>query len=179
MRRQHHVGLTVSDLERSIDFYCGTLGLELASEPSPVFDDPALGTGVGIDGAVLRCVLLKLGDGLLELIQYLQPPSPIVAPLPQNALGAQHVAFVVDDAAAEKTRLEREGVEFLSDVNVVDDGTLAGWRWVYFNDPDGNALELVEVAYTRAQERREAIDSYWRERGTPVGQQSTGADNDG
>ena len=30
---------------------------------------------------------------------------------------------------------------------MVDDGPLAGWRWVYFGDPDGLALELVQVAY--------------------------------
>lgn len=179
MRGQHHVGLTVSDLERAIDFYCGTLGLELASEPSPIFDQPTLGVGVGVNGAALRCVLLELGDGFLELIQYLRPPSPVSAPLPQNALGAQHVAFMVDDAQAEKERLEKAGVTFLSDVNVVDEGTLAGWRWVYFNDPDGNALELVEVAYTRQEERRRAIADYWHSRdsaaaGAPTGGQDNG-----
>ena len=25
---------------------------------------------------------------------------------------------------------------------------LAGWRWIYFHDPDGITIELVEVAYT-------------------------------
>ena len=65
------------------------------------------------------------------------------APLPQNALGAQHVGFLVEDAAATKAELEAKGVRFFSDVNVVDEGVLAGWRWVYFSDPEGNALELV------------------------------------
>ena len=43
MRALHHVGITVSDLERGIDFYHGVLGLAFRNEPSPVFDDPALG----------------------------------------------------------------------------------------------------------------------------------------
>jgi catechol 2,3-dioxygenase-like lactoylglutathione lyase family enzyme len=160
VKGQHHVGITVSDLDRSIAFYTGVLGLELASEPTPVFDDPGLGPAVGVPGAALRCVLLKLGDGLLELLEYVRPESPIAAPLPQNALGAQHVGFLVDDVAARKAELEAAGVTFLSEINAVDEGVLAGWRWVYFTDPDGNALELVEVAYTRPQEREAGIADY-------------------
>ena len=56
--------------------------------------------------------------------------------------------------------LEAKGVSFYSDVNVVDEGVLAGWRWVYFADPDGYPLELVQVAYYNADERREGIAAY-------------------
>ncbi|HLI58695.1 MAG TPA: VOC family protein [Solirubrobacteraceae bacterium] len=160
MNGQHHVGITVSDIDRALDFYHGILGLELASEPSELFAQESLGPAVGVPGAALRCVLLRLGDGLLELLQYARPASPVDAPLPQNALGAQHVAFAVDDAKARKRELETRGVRFLSDVNVIDEGPLAGWRWVYFTDLDGNALELVEVAYERPRERRAGIEAY-------------------
>lgn len=160
MKGLHHVGITVADLEQAIDFYHGILGLELRSEPSPVFDSPALGPAVGVPGAALRQVNLALGDTTLELLEYLRPESPIDAPLPQNALGAQHVAFHVDDIAAKVAELKAKGVTFLSDVNVVDEGVLAGWRWVYFTDPEGNILELVEVAYTTDDERRVAVQEY-------------------
>ncbi|MBV9607298.1 MAG: VOC family protein [Solirubrobacterales bacterium] len=160
MKAMHHVGITVSDLERGIDFYHGVLGLGFAAEPSPVFDDPALGPAVGVPGAALRQVSLALADGILELLEYTRPASPIDAPLAQNALGAQHVAFLVDDIGAVKTELEAKGVRFYSDVNAVDEGVLAGWRWVYFSDPDGNALELVEIAYTRPEERAVGIRTY-------------------
>ena len=49
---------------------------------------------------------------------------------------------------------------FFSRVNVVDEGVLAGWRWVYFADPDGYPLELVEVAYVNREERSEGIAAY-------------------
>ena len=49
---------------------------------------------------------------------------------------------------------------FFSPVNVVDEGVLAGWRWVYFADPDGYPLELVEVAYVQPEERSEGIAAY-------------------
>jgi catechol 2,3-dioxygenase-like lactoylglutathione lyase family enzyme len=105
-------------------------------------------------------VSLRLGETTLELLEYRSPPSETEAPLPSNSLGASHVAFLVDDIEAAKTQLESKGVEFFSSVNVVDDGVLAGWRWVYFSDPDGYPLELVEVAYTNAEERRAGIAAY-------------------
>jgi catechol 2,3-dioxygenase-like lactoylglutathione lyase family enzyme len=160
----HHVGVTVADLDEAIDFYRDVLGLEIVSEPSPVFDAPELGPAVGVPGAALRQVCLAAGSAIVELLEYSSPRSPVDAPLPQNALGAQHVAFHVDDIEATKRELAAKGVTFLSEVNVVDDGVLAGWRWVYFADPDGNALELVEVAYTRPEQRAEGIRAYLGQR---------------
>jgi len=164
MKALHHVGITVADLDRALDFYHGVLGLELRSEPSPVFDDPGLGPAVGVPGAALRQVNLALGDTTLELLEYTSPPSPVDAPLPQNALGAQHVAFHVDDIRATVRELTARGVAFFSDVNVVDEGVLAGWRWIYFADPEGNALELVEIAYEHPEERRAAAREYLEQR---------------
>ena len=70
----------------------------------------------------------------------------------------------VDDIAAKKAELEGKGVTFYSDVNVVDEGPLAGWRWCYFSDPDGLALELVEIAYYLKEEREAAAQDYLRTR---------------
>jgi hypothetical protein len=66
----------------------------------------------------------------------------------------------VDDIEAKKAELEAKGIAFYSEVNAVDEGVLAGWRWVYFEDPDGYPLELVEVAYYNEDERREGIAAY-------------------
>jgi hypothetical protein len=79
-------------------------------------------------------------------------------------MGAAHVCFLVDDVRAKKAELEAKGVQFYTDVNVVDEGPLAGWRWVYFSDPDGLALELVEIAYYLKEERDAAAAAYLRER---------------
>jgi catechol 2,3-dioxygenase-like lactoylglutathione lyase family enzyme len=156
----HHTGIIVSNLERSIDFYHGILGLEFANEPSPVFDDPELGPKVGVPGAALRQVTLKAGDDQVELLEYTAPPSPIDEPVAQNALGAHHVGFRVDDIEAKVRELQLKGVEFLGEVTAVDEGVLAGWRWAYLRDPDGITLELVEVAYTRDADRRAGIAAY-------------------
>ena len=160
MKGLHHVGITVKDLDASIRFYHDVLGLEFSNEPSPWFDGEELGRGVGVPGAALRQVSLLLGDTTLELLEYKSPPSKTSAPLDSNCLGASHVAFVVDDIETKKAELEEKGISFYSDVNVVDEGVLAGWRWVYFEDPDGYPLELVEVAYYDADERRAGIAEY-------------------
>ena len=160
MKGLHHVGITVKDLDASIRFYHDLLGLEFSNEPSPWFDAPDLGPAVGVPGAALRQVSLRLGETTLELLEYKSPPSETPGPLRSNNLGASHVAFLVDDIHEAKAELEAKGIEFYSDVNVVDDGVLAGWRWVYFQDPDGYPLELVEVAFYNDQERRAGIATY-------------------
>jgi catechol 2,3-dioxygenase-like lactoylglutathione lyase family enzyme len=160
MKALHHVGITVKDLDASIRFYHDLLGLPFSNEPSPWFGAPELGPAVGVPGAALRQVSLLVGDTTLELLEYKSPPSATSAPLASNNQGASHVAFYVDEIEATKAELEAKGINFFSDVNVVDEGVLAGWRWVYFADPDGYPLELVEVAYYNEDERREGIAAY-------------------
>lgn len=160
MKGIHHVGITVPDLDRGIDFYNGVLGLEFFDPPSPVFDNDDLGERVGLPGAALRQVNLALGDSIVELIEYTAPAPPSEQPVQVNVYGAAHLAFRVDDIEAKKAELEAAGVEFLSDPNVVDEGVLAGWRWVYFRDPFGIVLELVEVAYHDEEAARRGIDAY-------------------
>jgi catechol 2,3-dioxygenase-like lactoylglutathione lyase family enzyme len=160
MKAMHHVGITVKDLEASIRFYHDVLGLEFSNEPSPWFDGEELGKAVGVPGGGLRQVSLLLGDTMFELLEYKSPPSETTRPLMSNSIGASLVAFHVDDIEAKKAELEAKGIEFFSDINRVDEGVLAGWRWVYFEDPDGYPLELVEVAYYNEDERREGIAAY-------------------
>ena len=165
LRAIHHVGLVVRDLDRSIYFYHDVLGLPFANEPTPWFEGPELEKGVGVPGARLRQVSLWVGENsTAELIEYANRPPTSTAPVPNHHLGAAHVCFRVDDVVAKKAELEARGVPFYSDVNVVDEGPLAGWRWVYFSDPDGLALELVQVAYYLKDARDAASAEYLKTR---------------
>ncbi len=164
----HHTGIIVKDLDRSMAFYHDLLGLEIETAPSPWFTGDELATGVGVPGASLRQVCLTTGDGVVELIEYGNRPADNNEPIAQNYLGAMHVALRVDDIAATKNDLEAKGVEFLSDINVVDDGVLAGWRWVYLHDPDGITVELVEVAYVNEADRVQAIADYLADQTAPA-----------
>jgi catechol 2,3-dioxygenase-like lactoylglutathione lyase family enzyme len=161
----HHTGLVVRDLDRSIYFYHDILGLPFANEPTPWFDGPELSTGVGVPNARLRQVALWVGsNSMMELIEYANRPPDNLAPVPNYYMGAAHCCFLVEDVHKKKAELESKGVKFYSDVNVVDEGPLAGWRWVYFSDPDGLALEIVEIAYYQKEEREAAAAEYLRTR---------------
>jgi len=157
----HHTGIIVKNLDRSIYFYHDILGLQFSNEPSPWFEGDELASAVGVPGARLRQVcLLASEDSILELLEYSNRPEGNDTPIQQNYLGAMHVALQVEDIYAKKAELEAKGVTFLSDVNIVDEGVLNGWRWVYFNDPDGIPLELVQIAHYREEERRTNIATY-------------------
>jgi catechol 2,3-dioxygenase-like lactoylglutathione lyase family enzyme len=144
MKGLFHTGITVSDLDRSIAFYRDVLGLEPDIGPTDIFEGDELSRGVGVPEAKLRLATFKLDEGTLELIQYLNPLSTVDNPMPANTLGAMHISFQVENAEETMRELSAKGVDFLSPINVVKEGPLAGWNWVYFKDPDGITMELVE-----------------------------------
>ncbi len=160
----HHVGVTVKDLDASIRFYHEVLGLRVTHEPTPWFDGDDLSKAIGVSGASLRIATVNAGSAQIEFLEYRRPQSTRKEPLASNNPGASHLAFIVEDIHAAKADLEAKGVEFFSPVNVVDEGVLAGWRWVYFSDPDGYPLELVQIAYTRPEERARGIAAYFASR---------------
>lgn len=139
-----HTGVTVSNLDRSVAFYRDVLGFELITEPTEVFSGEELSEGVGVPGASLRLAIFKVGEGTLELLEYITPKSPVDRPMPPNTLGAMHVAFCVKNIEETVKELEAKGIRFRTPPNVVDDGPLKGWKWAYFSDPDGITLEIVE-----------------------------------
>ena len=140
-----HSGITVKDLTVSIPFYRDVLGLELIKE------EPARasrGEKLGVPGAVIKIAVFAVphSDASLELIQYMQPDSPNEYGAPVNALGQVHVAFRVDNIEAQMARMIEHGVTFTShEYETITDGPLAGWKWIYFKDPDGTNMELIEV----------------------------------
>ncbi len=139
-----HTGVTVSNLDKSVKFYRDVMGLELITGPTEVSSGEQVSKGVGVPNASLRLAIFKVGEGRLELLEYLIPKSPVSKPMPPNTLGAMHVAFRVKNIREEMKRLEAKGIKFFSPANIEDEGPLEGWRWVYFLDPDGISLELVE-----------------------------------
>lgn len=163
MKAVHHVGITVSDLDRSVAFYHDLLGLRFVVPPTPWFEGDQLARGLGVKPPVaLRVALFEVGEGAtwFEILQYRTPPSMTRQALPQSDIGAAHVAFYVDDISVTYAELTSKGVPFNSEPNTVDDGPLAGWRWAYFKDPDGHTMELVEVAYVRQEQRDADIAAY-------------------
>jgi catechol 2,3-dioxygenase-like lactoylglutathione lyase family enzyme len=146
--------LSVSDMERSLGFYCDLLGFEVAAELPPEAErdrwDDYHERVCRIPGAQIRVVYLAAPDGEshLELIEYLRPKS---APRERRGLhepGAAIVALACTESAEAVERLRAGGVHVLSDPVPYETDDGARSRTTYFYDPDGNALCLFESVET-------------------------------
>lgn len=139
----HHFALTVRDMERSKAFY-EAFGLALLSDREVQGDYVERITGV--QGAHIRLVHLTGYGHNVELLQYLAPEGADRSRR-LNDTGSAHLCFVTDDLEAEAARLEAAGVPFLSDGLVTTtSGPNTGGRGVYVEDPDGNGVEIVQLA---------------------------------
>ncbi len=133
----HHTGITVSDLDQSVEFYekFGYREIERTTESGE-----EVASGVGVSGADLKVAMMEAANNKLELIQYVAPDGPD-KPLPNNGIGAAHVCVEVEDVDAAVAELREKGVEFLTDPITHESGI----RWVYAKDPDGITAELLQV----------------------------------
>jgi catechol 2,3-dioxygenase-like lactoylglutathione lyase family enzyme len=143
--------LTVSDLERSLEFYRDLLGFTVAAElpagPERERWDRYHEQVCRIPDAQIKVVYLAAPDGKthLELIEYVRPRSE---PRPRPGLnepGTSIVALATTGSERAAARLRDAGVAVLSDPvpYTTDDGVSS--LTTYFYDPDGNALCLFEV----------------------------------
>lgn len=138
----HHVGIPVSNLQRSIAFYRDVLGGELVFTADAA--GPEVATMMDVPEAEVRLAMLRFGTTMIELLEYTHPRG---TPYDRrNAdVGASHAAFAVGDIAATMRQLEAQGVRFNAAPISVQQGPMAGYAFVYFADPDGIPLELVSA----------------------------------
>lgn len=138
----NHVGVTVSDLARSIAFYRDLLGFNVAYERGEVTAE-YMPTLVGIPGARLKIAGLDIPGLHLDLIEYIAPKGAIVAG-PTFDVGNVHIGFTVDDLWSAYRSLCAAGVHFKSEpVSPTTGPNKGGWA-VYFVDPDGVTLEMIQ-----------------------------------
>jgi len=149
IRDLHHPSLFVTDLDRSLDFYCGTLGLELVGRHAD-WGGVFLGTVCGMPGVDMRIhiaiVRVPGSSKILELIQVLSPPDE-----PHDAStrgkGIARIGFEVDRIEETVAALRLKGVRFLSDivtVQVSPEAHYSDGKAIKFLDPDGIVLELQQ-----------------------------------
>lgn len=140
-RGLEHVGLSVSNLERSVDFYCDVLGfkVERILESSP---ELPLGDVVGMPGCRARIAHLRSAKGMLELFEYQQPSGKKIPEDHKQAdNGFIHIGFTSSDARGEYQRLKEKGVCFLSKPVEFRPGV-----WIfYFFGPDSEVCEMRQT----------------------------------
>jgi catechol 2,3-dioxygenase-like lactoylglutathione lyase family enzyme len=139
------VGLTVSDLDRSVEFFSKVLSFEKVSEVE--VDGPAYEQLYGVFGVRAKIARMRLGDEFLELTEFVAPrgrPAPLDAR--SNDRSFQHVAIVVRDMdrayralREHKVQHASSGPQRLPDWNK----SAAGIQAFYFRDPDGHPLEVL------------------------------------
>ena len=139
------VGMTVADMDRSIDFYTQVLSFKKVS------DVEVLGTEYerlnGLFGVRLRVVKLELGTEAIELTEYLTPKGkPIPIDSRSNDRWFQHIAIVVSDMDTAYQYLRQHKIQHASTApqRLPDwNKAAAGIRAFYFKDPDGHNLEII------------------------------------
>ena len=136
-----HTALSVSDLDRSVEFYCDRLGFDLVR----ILECPSesgLGDVVGLPGCRARIAHVQAGKMMLELFEYQNPRGK---PVPENHTQADHgfvhAGLTSTDTRADYARLKNVGVRFMGEPKEFRPDV---WI-VYFFGPDGEVLELRQT----------------------------------
>jgi len=143
LTRLFHVNICVRDMERSIRFY-QQLGFNKVNDFT--VEDPSVGDGLGLKANKLRGVFMRLGDDpnapVLDLVQFVDPPTQGQPYSTLNNVGICRIAFAVDDIDKTYEDLKKMDVEFVAPLKTIGLGG-AKTSFVCFKDPDGTVLELI------------------------------------
>lgn len=139
------VGMTVSDIDRSVEFFSKVLSFE------KIGDVEVYGAEYeklqGLFGLRMRVVRMKLGEEFIDLTEYLAPQGrPIPVDSRSNDLWFQHIAIVAGDMDKAYQQLRAHRVKHASTAPQTIPATnkaAAGIRAFYFKDPDGHNLEII------------------------------------
>lgn len=139
------VGITVSDMDRAVDFYSRVLTFRKVSDAEVTGE--AYEHLEGVFGLRMRVVRMQLGDEQIELTEYLAPKGrPFPEDTRSNDRWFQHIAIIVSDMDRAYRVLREHHVTHASTgpQRIPDWNTkAAGIRAFYFRDPDGHFLEIL------------------------------------
>ena len=149
------VNMTVSDVDRAVDFYARVLHFERISDTEVAGE--TYEHLEGVFGVRMRVVRMRLGDEYIQLTEYLAPKGrPIPVDARSNDRSFQHVAIIVSDMDKAYAWLRENKVEHASSgpQRLPDwNKNAAGIRAFYFKDPDGHALEILQFPADKGLEK--------------------------
>jgi catechol 2,3-dioxygenase-like lactoylglutathione lyase family enzyme len=149
------IGITVSDMDRAVDFYSKVLTFEKVSDIEVAGENYEHLEGVF--GLRMRVVRMRLGDESVELTEYLAPKGrPIPADSRSNDRWFQHIAIIVSDIDKAYAWLRLNKVEYASSgpQRLPDwNKNAAGISAFYFKDPDEHPVEVLQFPPNKGQEK--------------------------
>ena len=140
VRRAVHVSLVVSDLERSVRYYCEGLGFQELLRMEMGQEVASVGL---LEGEVRFHSVLVSRDGLvLQIIHWPMPGVSCPADVkPLNECGLTHIGIVVEDVDRALEALARLGGSVIEGSRT----KLEGADVVMTLDPDGTRIEIERV----------------------------------
>jgi catechol 2,3-dioxygenase-like lactoylglutathione lyase family enzyme len=149
------IGITVSDMDRAVDFYSKVLTFEKVSDTEVAGENYEHLEGVF--GLRMRVVRMKLGDESIELTEYLAPKGqPMPVDSRSNDRWFQHIAIIVSDMDKAYAWLRQNKVEYASSgPQLLPDWNkkAAGIRAFYFKDPDQHPVEVLQFPPDKGLEK--------------------------
>ena len=141
----NHIGISVPDLGKAIEFYRDLLGFEKVGEFGWEENSP-LSAGaeliLAVKGTTANAVQMKCQNLSIELFEFKAGnPEPQNPNRPVIDHGLTHIGLAVKDIDMEYERLKAAGMKFHSPPVQLSDTT----RTVYGRDPFGNVIELEEI----------------------------------
>lgn len=138
-KRADHVAVSVKDMDKVIAFYRDVVGME------KVFDrefDEGIARLIGVPGARVRVVHMKLGDSAIELFDYHYPKGREPRPDPsQSDYGLTHIGFIVEDFWGTYRHLLDHGAQFLGEPVEIRPGVFVA----YFRGAEYEVCEIREI----------------------------------
>jgi len=138
--RPSHLGVCVSDLDRSLRFYVDGLGFEIFARFELTRQIAEVDPPVDVTSLFIQLETLRL-----ELLHYRSPGVIGHPSTRRNHLGLTHLSLIVDDVDAAAAELERFGGTIVEGSRSGADEP-DGIQIIFVADPDGTRVELMRLA---------------------------------
>ena len=142
--RFDHFAITVSQMDRSLEFYCDFLGL--IQQSSHDLAGTSISKMAGKDKVRMRVVRLICPENphlQVDLQEYLEPHGK-QSDSNLGDIANSHLCIEVDDLDQAYADLKSKGAEFVSPPVEFDLEAEGKIGCVFLKDPDGYVLELSE-----------------------------------
>ena len=138
-----HVGVSVRNLEESVQFYTEVLGMDKGIRAQHEGD--IISQVVAVENAEVDVCYVTKGNHLLELIEYKNKDQAKLNDVykSQDDPGLVHIAFIVDDVEKSYQEISALGYEFNSAPMVTREN---GPKIAFFRGPDNVIIELYQKA---------------------------------